>query len=69
MMTIIYILIIIGAVAFFYKINLQIKIQYIEKRLPFTSFWLILTLMSFIPIYWNLKNSDAKLLAKRANKA
>lgn len=69
MMALIYILIIITAVAFFYKIYLQIKIQSMERRLPTLTFWLTLGFTSFIPIYWNLKNTSSKIVATRANKA
>ena len=68
-MTSIYILIIIAAASIFYKLYLQIKIQYVERRLTFLTFCLTLSFMSFIPIYWSFKNNNAQILAKRANKA
>jgi hypothetical protein len=69
MMALIYILIVIAAVAFSYKNYIQNKIQNIERRLPTLTFWLTLGFMSFIPIYWSFKNTSSKIVATRANKA
>jgi hypothetical protein len=56
-------LVIIAAIAFGYRIFLQIRIQQIEKRLPAPIFWMTLIFMGFVPVFWKLKNTSTTILA------
>jgi hypothetical protein len=67
MIPVLTLLVTIAAIAFGYRIFVQIRIQQIEKHLPAPIFWMTLIFMGFVPVFWKLKNTSATILATRAN--